>query len=123
MEQLQINDKSVVSTGVIDPFASENKTGEIANPAKFKVRRTGELSNSLTVTYKVSSTATKDIDYKLPKKINFAAGVSAVGVPMNIVDDALIEGQEKANVILTSSLNYNLAKAKIAKVSIADNDK
>jgi Calx-beta domain/Beta-propeller repeat len=117
------NDKPVVSISAIDASSAETKTGETTNPAKLKVRRTGDLSKPLTVGYTVSGTATKGTDYKIPRKITFSAGVHTVGVPINIVDDALVEGKETANIILASSPNYNLAKAKIAKVAIADNDK
>jgi hypothetical protein len=116
------NEKPVVSIFAIDAQASETKTGETPNPGRLKVRRAGDLSNPLTVNYKVSGTATKGSDYKLPSKITFPAGVSTIGVPINIIDDALGEGVENANVILTSNSNYNLAKARSAKVAIADND-
>jgi Beta-propeller repeat/Calx-beta domain len=117
------NDKPVVSISAIDASSAETKTGETPNPARLKVSRAGDLSNPLTVAYNVNGTATKSTDYKLPTKMTFPAGVNTVGVPINIFDDALVEGQETANIILTSSPNYNLAKAKIAKVAIADNDR
>jgi hypothetical protein len=116
------NDRPVVSIFAIDAKTKETLIGETPNPGRLKVSRAGDLSNPLTVGYKVSGTATKGTDYKLPKKITFAAGVSTVGVPINILDDALVERVESANIILTSNPNYNLAKAKVAKVSIADND-
>jgi hypothetical protein len=116
------NDRSILSISAIDLLAKETKTEETTNPARLKVRRAGDLSKPLTVSYQVSGTATKSNDYKLPKKITFPAYVSTIGVPVNIVDDALVEGVESANIILTSNPNYNLAKAKVAKVRIADND-
>jgi hypothetical protein len=116
------NDKPVVSISAIDLKASETRTEETNDPARLKVRRAGDLSKPLTVSYRVNGTATKGSDYKLPRQITFPAGTSTVGVPINIIDDTLVEEVESANITLTANPNYNLAKAKVAKVRIADND-
>jgi hypothetical protein len=117
------NDKPVVSISGINLKASETRTTETTNPARLKIRRAGDLSKPLTVSYRVNGTAIKGTDYKLPSKITFPAGVNTIGVSMYVIDDELIEELERANVLLTANPNYNVAKARLAKVSIADNDR
>jgi hypothetical protein len=105
-----------------DAKAAETISGQTSNPGKLTVTRTGDLTNSLTVGYKVSGSATKGTDYKLPSTITFAAGVSSVKLPVSILDDVLVEGTETATVNLTAGVGYQLAQAKSGTVSIADND-
>jgi Calx-beta domain/Beta-propeller repeat len=117
------NDKPVISIRAIDVKAKETKEGEVTNPAKFKVRRAGNLTGSLKVNYTVDGTATKDTDYQLPSKIIFAAGMDSVDLEMSIVDDAVVEGTEAATVNLRTATGYKVSQTNSAKVSIADNDK
>jgi hypothetical protein len=116
------NEKPVVVLTALDAAASEMKVGEVANSGRLKVSRLGDLSIPLVVNRKVSGTATKDIDYKLPNQISLAAGTSSVTLPVNIVDDALVEGLEIATVTLTAGTTYKLSSTRSASVNIADND-
>jgi hypothetical protein len=117
------NDKQVVSITAIDPTAAETATGTTVNPGRFRVRRAGDLTNPLTVSYKVSGTATKASDYGFPTTITIPAGKDTVGLPLKVLDDAIIEGEETANITLVAKTNYKVAtSAATGTVKIADND-
>jgi hypothetical protein len=116
------NEKPVVVMSAVDSNAAETKIGETSNPGKLKVSRLGDLSIPLIVNRKVSGTATKDTDYKFPNQISLAAGASSITLPMNIIDDALVEGLETATFTLTAGTTYKLSSTRVGTVNIADND-
>jgi hypothetical protein len=116
------NEKPVLFITAIDASASETKIGETANSGRLKVSRFGDLSSPLVVNRKVSGTATKDTDFKFPNQISLAAGASSVTLPVNILDDALVEGLETATVTLTAGTTYKLSSTRSGTVNIADND-
>ncbi|MEA5579690.1 Calx-beta domain-containing protein, partial [Anabaena sp. UHCC 0451] len=115
--------KPTVTISASDGNAGEILTGLTANPGRFKLTRTGDLSSSLTVNYSVAGTATNGVDYQsLSGTTTFSAGASTALINVNPVDDALVEGNETVIVTLASSANYVLGTAKSATVNIADND-
>jgi hypothetical protein len=117
------NDKSVVSIKAIDPSAAETVTGKTPNIGSFKIRRAGDLTNPLTVSYNVGGTATNGTDYELPSTITIPAGQDRVDLKMTILDDQIFEGTETATVTLRSSNSYKIANsANSGTVKIADND-
>jgi hypothetical protein len=117
------NDKSVVSIAAIDPNAAETAIGQPTDPGKFGVRRTGDLTLPLTVRYKVGGTAKKDSDYRLPTTITIPAGKHVVDLPLRVLDDELVEGEETATIRLVPTNNYKVAaSAYTDTVTITDND-
>jgi hypothetical protein len=122
---IQDNEAPVVFLSVKDGTAAE--TTSIPLQAKdsgaFTIARTGNNTNALTVNYTVSGTATNGVDYdNLTGSITIGAGVTAVNLPINVLDDSIFEGNETVTVSLASSNNYLLGTAKTGTVTIQDND-
>ncbi len=97
---------------------------EPALPGVFRLRRS-DLSAGRAVSVAISGTAANGADYVgLPGGVFFPAGVSAVDVPVNVVNDALAEGTETVSVtVLTpASGGYYPSGGSPAVVSIADDE-
>ena len=69
------------------------------------------------------STLTNGTDYtSLNGTATIAAGQTFVDVPLNVIDDTLIESNETAILTVSSSSNYTVGATNTATVTIADND-
>ncbi|MEA5549740.1 Calx-beta domain-containing protein [Anabaena cylindrica UHCC 0172] len=118
------NDKPTVTIKASDATAAETLTGQTANPGRFTITRTGDLSSSPTVNYTVAGTATNGTDYQtLTKNVTFAAGSATAIIDVTPIDDAVYEGNETVIVTLAGNANYTVGTAKTATVNIVDNDK
>ena len=116
--------KSTISMTVTDGSAAETKPGNISNPGKVRLTRSGgDNSKAETVAYGISGTATNGVDYSsLSGSVTFAAGQSSVDIPINIIDDNDVEGTEKVTISLLGNSNYNLGTSIDGTILIADND-
>ncbi|MBW4654109.1 MAG: DUF4347 domain-containing protein [Kaiparowitsia implicata GSE-PSE-MK54-09C] len=100
---VEILDAPVVSISATDPTASEVP----GNPGMFRLTRTGDLSQALTVNYTINGTATNGTDYNsLTGIATIAAGQSFVDVQVNPVLDELVEGNETVVLTLDDSSTY-----------------
>jgi predicted extracellular nuclease len=111
-----------VAIAATDANAAEAGT----NPGTFRITRTGDTANALSVSYTVATgagQATNGTDYtpNLTGTATILAGQSFVDITITPVDDLLVEGNETVILTLASSANYTLGTA-IATVTIADND-
>jgi hypothetical protein len=78
----------------------------------------------VTVNYRIlGGTASNNIDYVLPPgPLTFAPGEFAKSIPLNIIDDALIEPNETIRIALYDPTNATLDGIKIHTYTIIDND-
>ncbi len=108
-----------VAIAAIDANAAETGT----DPGIFRITRTGDTTNALSVSYTVAGQASNGTDYtpNLTGTATISAGQSFVDITITPVDDALVEGNETVTLTLASSANYALGTA-TATVTIADND-
>ncbi|MEG4583213.1 Calx-beta domain-containing protein [Microcoleus sp. MON1_C5] len=85
--------------------------------------RTGSTSFALTVPYTMSGTASNGTDYTfLNGTATIAAGQTFVDVPLNVIDDTLIESNETAILTVSTSSNYTVGATNTPTVTITDND-
>jgi hypothetical protein len=85
---------SVVAT---DPYATKSPT----NTGTFTVFRTGSTSNSLTVYYGLSGTASNGIDYSsLPGTVTFNVGESSEDIVVQPLDSAIVTAPQTATLEL-----------------------
>lgn len=129
----------VTTPPVVLPTVTLNLKDSVAseagkNKGKFKVTRTGDLSQELVVLFKASkkSTATRGTDYdlavlgvKLPSIVNsvtIPAGAASVGVAVAVIDDDAPEIDETVVVQLKPGANYTLGNPRKRTVTIADDD-
>ncbi len=112
-----------VTIAATDAAAAEAGT----DPGTFRISRTGETTNALTVEYTVSTgaaQATGGLDYTpaLGGTATIAAGQAFVDITVTPVDDNLVEGNETITLTLTDTAAYDLGATTTATVTIADND-
>jgi hypothetical protein len=93
----------VVTIVASDPVATEPDPRAVTpiDTAEFQVTRTGDLSEPLTVFYRVSGTASNGIDYReLPGRAVIPANEAAAPIVVVPVDDNLVEDIESVIVTL-----------------------
>lgn len=102
--------------------ASAAEAGQ--DPGTFRITRTGDTTNALSVSYTIAGQATNGTDYTptLTGSTAIAAGQSFVDVTITPVDDSTIEGNETVTLTLVDTANYDLGATTEATVTIADND-
>ncbi len=113
--------------------------GEPADTGTFRIYRTGDTANALTVKFNVSGDARQRgqiyltvmdyYDYELKQgsstldnSVTIAAGQSSVDVTLGVIDDAIVEGAETAILNLTANAAYSLGSATSGTINITDND-
>jgi len=123
--------KPTVSLSVTDSSASETTSGETANPGQFTFTRTGTTTNPLTVYYTTGGAAIKGTDYQdIIGSVTIPTGSTTATIPINVIDDSLVEGSETVIVNLSPNPNYNSGTGgnnidfgdTSGTVTIADND-
>jgi subtilase family serine protease len=119
---IDISNKPTISIASTDATASESNVGEVANPGRFTLTRTGSVTSALTVNYAVSGSA-NSADYSaLTGNVTFIAGASQAVIDISPINDALVEETETVTVSLVSNIAYQLGTIATASVSIVDND-
>lgn len=113
------NDLATVTIDATDPNASEIGP----DSGTFTVSRTGTTTNSLTVFYSVSGTATAGSDYvALPGSVVIPVGQSSAAITVTPINDVLVETDETVIATLTLNAFYNVGTPSSATVTITDND-
>ncbi len=108
-----------VTIAAADSVASERNR----DPGALRVTRTGATTSPLTVRYTGSGTATIGSDYSGPTgSVTIAAGQASATIAVTIIDDVYVEGRETVILTLVSGTGYTVGAAKMATVTISDND-
>ncbi|MEP0925408.1 cadherin-like domain-containing protein [Leptolyngbya sp. ST-U4] len=103
--------------------ADANAAEANQDPGTFRITRTGDTANALTVSYSVGGTASAgDYTPTLTGTAMIAAEQSFVDVTITPVDDAEVEGSETVTLTVVDTADYDLGAATAADVAIADND-
>jgi hypothetical protein len=96
------NESPMISIVANDSAATETIDGNPTNPGQFTLNRTGNLTQSLTVAYTLSGTATNGSDYQsLLETVTFAAGENTATIDLTLLDDNLYEGSEAVTLTLS----------------------
>ncbi|MEG4583532.1 hypothetical protein QUA71_28595, partial [Microcoleus sp. MON1_C5] len=123
IEGQEISIEQAVSVTAIDPSAAEVISGQTPNPGMYRISRTEIPTAPLTVPYTMSGTAINGTDYNLLNgTATIPAGQVFADVPLNVINDTLIEGSETAILTLSTSPNYTLGATKAATVNIIPPD-
>jgi hypothetical protein len=84
-----------VTISATDASAAETLTSQTPNPGQFTITRTGSTTTALTVNYSVGGTATNGSDYSsLTGSVVIPVGATSVTLPINVIDDTQVEGNE-----------------------------
>ncbi len=110
----------VVTIFAVDPLARE---GAPANPASFRVRRSGGTNEALVVHYVVRGTAENGVDYReLSGVVTIPAGRHSARVAIVPVDDGRVERFETVILALAESGDYRIGRPGRAGALLLDND-
>lgn len=110
---------ALVSVTASQPVATES-AGTLG---AFTLTRTGEPTNTLTVYYAASGTASNGVDYELlGGSATFPMGASNVTVQVRPLDDLLNEGTESVVLALLTNENYVVTVPASATVSVGDDE-
>ncbi len=91
----QIIPPTVVSIWADDPVATEMDLTPAIDPARFTIRRTGDLSRDLLVFYSVHGSATPGLDYpQLPGTLLLPSGQASASIDITARGDVDAEGME-----------------------------
>jgi Calx-beta domain len=105
----------VVSITATDPWASESS----GDTGTFTVSRTGDLTNSLTVSYIVGGDAVSGTDYAaLSGSVVIPAGSSSAPITVTPLQDGPSEDVEGVNVGLVSGNDYTVGNASTDTIDI-----
>ncbi|HEY9660191.1 MAG TPA: Calx-beta domain-containing protein, partial [Allocoleopsis sp.] len=113
----------IVAISATDATAAE--AGQ--DPGTFRITRTGDLTNALTVNYTIATgagQAANETDYTptLTGTATIAAGQTFVDITITPVDDTAVEGNETITLTLADTADYDLGASSTATVTIADNE-
>ena len=115
------DNKPTVTITTTNPVGSE-----YGEPPEVTFTRTGDTTNPLTVDYWIASEnlgAKNGVDYEfLPGTIDIQPGESSVTLPIQPIDDNLVEVRERLLVYLRSSSDYVMGATELAIPYIEDND-
>jgi hypothetical protein len=97
---------------------------EDAGSLTITVARSGAYSEEATVKFAISGgTASEKDDFvEGTGTLRFAAGERTKNFNVQIIDDALIEGDEKVNLRLSAPMGTNLGHPSATSLTIIDND-
>ncbi|MDB5387845.1 MAG: putative peptidase [Planctomycetaceae bacterium] len=110
----------IVTVTASDPDAREPGNGQSGDPGTFTFCRSGgDQSQSLTVNFYVSGTATNGVDYlQIPTSVTFAAHQSNVTLDVSPLVDLVDPGDEQAIVTLNPGSGYLVGTENAATVTI-----
>lgn len=111
-------------SNVVAIFPSWNAAAEPDVPGRFTVKRDGDLTPNLLITYTVGGSATSGVDYMgLSGSVTIPAGEASADITLTPRDDTLLEGDESVVITLTSGKGYNIGLPASAELSIKDRQK
>lgn len=122
---------SSVATLTILPTTGTVSVGTVTNGTEggsdgafaIDIVRFSGHNEAVTVNYAISGSATATSDYTpLSGSVVIPANENSVSIPMDIVDDSLVEGGEQVVLTLNAGSGYVLGDELIATLTIADNE-
>ena len=108
----------VTVTSTNQPYALEGGAN-----GGFVFTRTGPLTNALTVYFSTTGTAAPGARYQpLGNSVTIPIGQASVSLPVQAIDDAVVEGEQTVILWLTDNESYRVAYPSSATVTIQDNE-
>src|SRR5262249_33897096 len=94
-----------------------------ANTGAFRISRSGNTSQPLTVNFTVGGTASNGVDYvTITRPVTLPAGAWLVALIVTPIDDLVLEGNETVVLLLAPGPDYIVSGSGSATVTIFDND-
>lgn len=113
---------STIDLHVDDDLAAEPGANQPGDPGLFTLTRSGgNLNLAETVYYDISGSASNGSDYEaLSGSVTFGAGQTSVVVPIEVIGDADVEGDETVALSLRPDRLYELGNQTGGTVTIAE---
>jgi hypothetical protein len=114
-----------VETSFIQFSSASYSVKENAGSITVTVTRTGSTAGTASISYSSADvSASSGFDYEAASgTLTFAAGESSKTITVFLIDDAIAEGNETFNLILSDASNANLGTPTAAIVTVVDNEK
>ena len=94
-----------------------------ADAGLFTITRTGRTLRAQQVFFTVSGNAVPGSDYSaLISPVIIPAGANSVAIPVTVIDDAMLEGNETVTLTVGAGGDYVIGSPSSATVTITDND-
>ena len=124
VDTVNIADNDTSSLPVVTIVATKPNAAEPNVNGEFTVTRTGATTSALTVSFALTGTATRAVDYSVSggNSVTILAGQSSAKITVTVIDDTIVEPTETVICTLTVSANYTLGSPSSDTVNIADND-
>lgn len=123
---LSIRDDDASAVGMVTVTATDAVAGEPGSGAgsgQWTLSRTGPTTASLSVSIKLTGSATPDSDYvSIPPSVTFNAGSSTTTVPLTVLNDTQVEGDETVTLTVLPGFGYTVGAPSTATVTIQDDD-
>lgn len=108
------------STNTISVATSDASTAEDwPDPARVVIRRTGNL-DAVILSFSLTGTATRNVDYTAPSTIVIPFGADEVSFEITPLTDSVAEPDETVVFEITSGTGYALSAATSASITIKD---
>ncbi|WP_116125081.1 ExeM/NucH family extracellular endonuclease [Lewinella sp. IMCC34183] len=114
-------------SGPVGPSVSAAAVTDLAEPATdgaFSVSLSRPAPAPVTITYTLSGTASEGVDYTDPGagSITLPAGQTSATLPITVIDDEDVEGEETIELTITGVSDATYAIGSGASIVITDND-
>jgi gliding motility-associated-like protein len=105
MEESSFAAGGTVSASIVFPYEGTNAyEGCSAFPSLVIRRELGDPNITLNIPILIGGTATPDVDYTaLPSTVVLPGGIDSLVIPIVIIDDAIVEGQESISITVENS--------------------
>ena len=122
----EIGSPGAIATIVTIAATDANAAEAGSDTGTFRITRTADTTNALTVNYTVDTGVGKatsgDFTPTLTGAVVIPAGKSFVDITITPIDDVSVEGNETVTINLTDTANYDLGTSATATVNIADSN-
>ena len=119
--QIKIADDDLMTVTI---FPTDSGLAEPSTPGRFTVKREGDLTGNLLVSYTVSGVASNGVDFIPPSgQVTIPSGAASADIVITPLDDSLTEGDESVILTLTTNVAYNIGTPGTATMFIRDNEK
>ena len=102
--------------------SSSSRAGEGTGTQRVTLNMSPASTSDITVQFSVGGTATRNSDYQIDGSVLVSSGATTAMIPVTIIDDSTVEGNETVVLTLTGSSGYTVEGTNRHTLTITDND-
>ena len=105
-------------------FPTSEPAAEPSTPGTFTIKRDGDLTDALTVSYTVGGTAVPGVDYvPLSSTVTIPAGEASANITLAPMDDGVLLPDKYVTLTLTNDYNYDVGTPGSASIYITESER